>query len=370
MQSWLRGAVALVLALAAGCGGAETADTTRPAALDGAKFENRSPGGQLNYLGDQLPARCEMEAERFPELAAMEDGTPRVTVTGHFSVQGGSLAATARWTDARTKRSGAVEVKRPFGTDPSALAHIQRELALRLLLDVVPDAWILHVRLGNALRHQSLLGKAREEYRRAATAKLTGGDAERTARALFLVALASEELSEPAVAAKEYRAALAADPAHHEARVNLALVLQQLGDGDGARKMLLEARKQRPEDASVRLALGEIEERAGRPDAAIRLYREAVRLDPREVLARFSLATALFRRQRYPEAYQEFSTVRKIHSGHRLALLSMGVCASRMNDAERARRHLADFISEARRDPSLQESVDDARAELAKLPPR
>lgn len=370
MGSWLRGAAALWLALAAGCGAAETGDATRPAALDGTPFENRSPGGQLNYLSDQLPARCEMEAERFPELAAREDGSPRVRVTGHFSVQGKSLAATATWTDDTTKQSGTVHVQRPFGDDPSALNHIQRELALRMLIDLYPEAWILRLRLGNALRNQKRVGEAREAYRVAAAPELTGGDGKLAARALFLVALSSEELSEPAAAANEYRAALDADARHHEARVNLALVLQELGDGDGARTLLLEAREQRPDDGAVRLALGELEERSGRAPTAVKLYREAVQLDSRDVLARFTLAAALFRLQRYGEAYREFSTVRKLHAGHRLALLSMGVCAARMDDPERARRHLADFISEARRDPSLQESVDDARAELAKLPPR
>ena len=356
-----RRAAGLALGLAAGCAGGP-APVAQP--LHAETFVNRSRGGELNYLAAQIAVVCEDEAHATPGLLP-HDGAPRIAVTGEYAVQGDTLQVTARWTDHTSGRTGTAEVRRAFGTDPAKLTQIQREVALRVLAGVDPAGWLVRVRLGNTLRRQGALGEAREVFREAAASAPTDGE---RARARFLEGYVGEELGDLAGAVTGYRAALVHDPAHHEARFNLALVLERQGQRAEARATLEDARPRRPADAAGPLALAALAEADGDAPAALALYREAVGLAPRAVLPRFNLARALARAERWDEALAEYESVRAAHPGFLPAWLGLGLTQARRGETEAARRHPTQFIASAETDPAFAAHVAEARGVLATLP--
>lgn len=86
-------------------------------------------------------------------------------------------------------------------------------------------------------------------------------------------------------AERSLRRALALDPAHVDARFNLALTLEGLGRSDEAAAELETLLIARPGHASAHGRLGLLREQQGDPAAGLRQYRRALEADPDQPLA-------------------------------------------------------------------------------------
>lgn len=111
----------------------------------------------------------------------------------------------------------------------------------------------------------------------------------RDADALFAAAVQLEE-QEPAKALDAYAEAVAADPHHADAHVNLGRLLHQAGRLREAEAHYVAALVSRPTDATATFNLAVVLEDLGRVDDAIARYREALELDPACVDACFNLS--------------------------------------------------------------------------------
>ena len=87
---------------------------------------------------------------------------------------------------------------------------------------------------------------------------------------------------EYALAAAEYRAALALDPSFTVAKTNLAGTLIDMGELDEARDLFTELQQANPNDPEVRLGFAEIAVKEGRIDDAVALLLEAAPLAPND----------------------------------------------------------------------------------------
>lgn len=122
----------------------------------------------------------------------------------------------------------------------------QKAAALICLGRGVPDAG-LSLRRGLLARELGRLAEARDAF----------ADASRrdpaSARALFLLGTAAQDLRDYPAAAAAYRAVLRLDPDRAEAAVNLGTVLQETGDLAGAKAAFARAVRSRP-DSFARVA--------------------------------------------------------------------------------------------------------------------
>lgn len=109
------------------------------------------------------------------------------------------------------------------------------------------------------------------------------------AEQLFDAAVELEE-AEPASAADAYGEALAADPMHADAHVNLGRLLHQRGRLREAEAHYVAALVSRPDDITATFNLAVVLEDQGRADEAIARYSEAIALDPHCVDAYFNLS--------------------------------------------------------------------------------
>jgi tetratricopeptide (TPR) repeat protein len=117
---------------------------------------------------------------------------------------------------------------------------------------------------------------------------LEADDAELCADDWYDVALDLEAVSvEKARAA--YRRALALDPGHAEAHLNLGRLLHELGDLDGAESHYRQACAHRPESALAAFNLGVALEDKGEAREAMAAYRRALELDGEIAEAHFNL---------------------------------------------------------------------------------
>lgn len=113
--------------------------------------------------------------------------------------------------------------------------------------------------------------------------------AQRDAEALFAQAVALEGDDVPR-ALGCYTDALAADPLHADAHVNLGRLLHQRGKLREAEAHYVAALVARPSDATATFNLAVVLDDQGRADDAIARYRDALELDPTCVDAYFNLA--------------------------------------------------------------------------------
>jgi tetratricopeptide (TPR) repeat protein len=111
----------------------------------------------------------------------------------------------------------------------------------------------------------------------------------RDADALFAAAVRLEE-SDPAGAIGAYAEAVAADPHHADAHVNLGRLLHAQGRLREAEAHFVAALVARPTDTTASFNLAVVLEDLGRLDDAIARYRETIELDPTIVDAYFNLS--------------------------------------------------------------------------------
>ena len=95
---------------------------------------------------------------------------------------------------------------------------------------------------------------------------------------------------EPASAENAYQKAVAADPEHPEAHINLGRLLHERGNPEAAAAHYRAAASSAPENAIAAFNLGTALEDLGLTDAAIVAYQQAAELDPRFTDAHFNLA--------------------------------------------------------------------------------
>jgi len=132
---------------------------------------------------------------------------------------------------------------------------------------------------------------------------------------LFQAALESEEIGAAAEAESAYRNAIAADPAHVSAHINLGR-LRHVGKAlEEAEKLYRRAIELEPSHPTARFNLGVVLEDRGATGEAIEQYREAVRLDPRIADVHFNLARLYQQTGDQQAALRHFSRFRALTRG-------------------------------------------------------
>lgn len=101
------------------------------------------------------------------------------------------------------------------------------------------------------------------------------------------------EASDPVGATDAYRRALAVEPAHVEAHLNLGRLLHEAGELEAAETHYRAAVTAAPGDASAHYNLGVVLEDLKRWSPAIAAYRQALRLDDSLAAAHFNIARLL-----------------------------------------------------------------------------
>jgi tetratricopeptide (TPR) repeat protein len=99
------------------------------------------------------------------------------------------------------------------------------------------------------------------------------------------------EAAAPDEAAEAYRRALALDPRHADAHVNLGRLMHESGDAEAAREHYHRALDCRPDDATAAFNLGVALEDLGRPREALAAYENALALDPGNADAHYNAAS-------------------------------------------------------------------------------
>jgi tetratricopeptide (TPR) repeat protein len=133
-----------------------------------------------------------------------------------------------------------------------------------------------------------------------------------TAEDLFHAALESEEIGATAEAEAAYRNAIAADPAHVAAHINLGR-LRHVGKGlDEAERLYRRALELEPTHPTARFNLGVVLEDRGATADAIAEYLEAVRIDPRVADVHFNLARLYQQSGDQQAALRHFSRFRAL----------------------------------------------------------
>lgn len=141
----------------------------------------------------------------------------------------------------------------------------------------------------NAASGQGLLDLGGQPPRPAVWLREVTTAPRRDADALFSRAVQLEE-SDPATAVDLYTEALAANPHHADAHVNVGRLLHQRGRLKEAEAHYVAALVSRPTDVTATFNLAVVLEDLGRVDDAIARYQDALQLDPQCVDAYFNLA--------------------------------------------------------------------------------
>lgn len=119
----------------------------------------------------------------------------------------------------------------------------------------------------------------------------------------------------PQEAREAYGRALALDPSHPDAHVNLGRLLHEGGDPPGALEHYRLALATRPEDATAAFNLGVALEDLGREGEALAAYENAVALDPQNADAHYNAANLCERLGRPADALRHLKEYRALTRG-------------------------------------------------------
>jgi len=119
------------------------------------------------------------------------------------------------------------------------------------------------------------------------------------------------EAPAPAEAREAYARALALDPAHVEANVNMGRLLHEAGDAEGAEEHYRTALRARPEDATAAFNLGVALEDQERWADALAAYESALAADPRCSDADYNAAGLCERLGRHEAALRHLKSYRE-----------------------------------------------------------
>jgi tetratricopeptide (TPR) repeat protein len=120
-----------------------------------------------------------------------------------------------------------------------------------------------------------------------------------------------------AAAVRAYGRALAADPAHLDARINLGWLLHDVGMMKEAERIYRTAPRPVAEDPLLLYNLGVLMDDMRRPVEAIAAYEAAVRADPALADGHYNLALLFERLRRPREAIRHMSQYRRLVSSSR-----------------------------------------------------
>lgn len=123
------------------------------------------------------------------------------------------------------------------------------------------------------------------------------------------------EAAAPAEAREAYERALALDPAHADARVNLGRLLHEAGDLVGAEEHYRRALETRPADATAAFNLGVALQDLGHAREAIQAYEHAIDLDPGNADAHYNAASLFERIGDAAAALRHLTSYRKLVRG-------------------------------------------------------
>lgn len=211
-----------------------------------------------------------------------------------------------------------------------ALARLRAQLPKDQALSAValaPSGKELVVSVGsgrwNAESGQRLLDLGGQPPRPAVWVPNVSTPPRRDAEALFARAVQLEE-SDPATAAELSTEALAADPHHADAHINIGRLLHQRGRLEEAEAHSVAALVSRPADATATFNLAVVLEGPGRGDDAIARYQDALRLDPQCVDASFNLARLYEKKDETMAAIRHLKDCRRSRADPRSAALKPG----------------------------------------------
>jgi len=120
------------------------------------------------------------------------------------------------------------------------------------------------------------------------------------------------EMPAPEEARRAYRRALALDPRHADAHVNLGRMLHEAGELALAEGHYRSALGVEPDDATAAFNLGVVLEDRDRPEEALLAYERALLADPDHADAHFNAARLHERLGRRPEALRHLQSYRKL----------------------------------------------------------
>ena len=123
------------------------------------------------------------------------------------------------------------------------------------------------------------------------------------------------EAAAPEEAAEAYRRALAVDPGHADAHVNLGRLLHEAGDAEAAHGHYRRALEERPQDPTAAFNMGVALEDLGRPADALAAYEKAVTLDPQNADAHYNAANLCERLGRPADALRHLKDYRGLIRG-------------------------------------------------------
>lgn len=220
--------------------------------------------------------KCPMESAR--SLVELVWGAPRDVFTFQDLVLLRTARALLERRISRSRISRALErCRRQLAERPLSAVALQQE-GLELVVGDGPSRW-------NAETGQALLDF--QQPARAAT--WLKAPAQRDADSLFARGVAQEQ-DDAADALASYTEAVAVNPLHADAHVNLGRLLHQRGKLKEAEAHYAAALVARPEDVTAHFNLAVVTDDQGRIDDAIARYQDTLELDPSCVDAYFNLA--------------------------------------------------------------------------------
>lgn len=123
------------------------------------------------------------------------------------------------------------------------------------------------------------------------------------------------EAAAPQEAREAYRRALALDPSHPDAHVNLGRLLHEGADPSGAQEHYRLALVSRPDDAIAAFNLGVALEDLGRERDALAAYEKAIELDPQNADAHYNAANLCESLDRPADALRHLKDYRLLTRG-------------------------------------------------------
>jgi tetratricopeptide (TPR) repeat protein len=159
--------------------------------------------------------------------------------------------------------------------------------------------------------------------------------------AVLQAAYQAQQAGQWARAEAGYRHALAHDPDHFHANVNLALILHGRGAYDEAERLLETAQRIDPTEPAVLNNLGAVYLARGRLEQAETAFRRILALKPEHVDASSNLGEALVRQGRIDEGLERFRAALRIDPNHVNARAGLGQALWRAGECDLAYRETA-----------------------------
>jgi Flp pilus assembly protein TadD len=207
----------------------------------------------------------------------------------------------------------------------------------RRQLDLYPDSWIGHDKLGLYLAETDRPREAEPHLRKAAELMPDAGRLTNLGNFLSRTGRTGEAL-------EAYRAAVRIDPGYAPARYNQAALLAAAGDWDGARTEYEAAIRLVPGESIYHNNLAVALTRLGHDEEALVRYREAVRLDPSNAEARNNLGVALGKRGDEAGAVEQFRAALAARSGYVTAMGNLADALIRQGRKEEGLRTYQDVL--------------------------